>query len=155
MEKQYVAFAHYKNGKLLGYRADTFGSIRDRPKIYGYSPEQVEICLRWINSAMKQGGTKLGELLLEKTGNPIAALLVKGEKEIHEQLMDAETFEVRVVECPGYPWEKEFDVKKAEWVEKCTWNYPSAEIDEWIKTPETHKILETHTFSLFGQLNPQ
>ncbi len=152
-EKQAIAFAFYRNGELLGYRADTVGTISKKfVKIYHYSPEQVETCLTNIRHNVKNSDG-IGKALESCFGkDPLTDLISEGEKKIHDTLQDARAFEVRVVKCPGYP--KVFDVNKAEYVIDI-WEYPTEEINAWKADPDSHEVIETHYFSFDGQLNLQ
>ena len=149
MSKQSIVFAFYKNGKLVGYRQDTIGSIgMEYPKIYStYSKEQVETVLKNIEHNVKDS-TGFGKAL----GIDVVA---EREQQVHELLQDQKAFEVRVLKSPGYPVEREFDVAKTEWVENIVWSYPSEEINKWLETPEEHEVIETHYFSLVGRMNLQ
>lgn len=148
-----IAFAYYKDGKLIGYRADTAGTIsKTSPKIYHYSKKQVETVLENIEYNVKNS-KGIGDALLEVYGeNPVATLLAKKELEVHELLQDKRAFKIRVVEAPEK--EKEFNVETAQW-EVNHWSYPHAEVKIWLQKPEEHNILETHYFSMEGRLNLQ
>ncbi len=164
--EQPIVFAHYKKdeqGKdvLLGYRCDSFGTLRkDSAKIYTYSKEQIEIVLRGVEYNLGDKKPSFFEQL-KKMGavvmNPGVSIddAIKGEEKIYQDGQDAGAFEVRVLKSPGYPVEREFDVEKAEWVEKRVWQYPKDEMDLWISTPEEHEVIETHYFSKVGRLNLQ
>lgn len=149
MDKQPIVFAFYRNGRLVGYRQDTIGSIgMEYPKIYSaYSKEQVETVLKNIEHNVKNPsgfGKALG-----------IDVIAEREEEIHQFHQDNRAFEVRVLKSPGYPVEREFDVTKAEWVENIVWSYPTEEINKWLETPEEHEVIETHYFSLVGRMNLQ
>lgn len=165
---QSIVFAHYKkdeHGKdvLLGYRQDTFGTLGTKwAKIYTYSKEQVETVLKGIDYNLGEQKPSLGEALkkmgavvMNKEGNVLLDKMIESEKKIYQDAQDAGAFEVRVLKSPGYPVEREFDVEKAEWIEKRVWQYPKEEMDAWLATPEEHEVIETHYFSKVGRLNLQ
>lgn len=138
-ERQAVVFAFYKDDKLIGYRQDTLGTIGDQPKIYNSSRSQIETVLRNItNNIIKlpQLGSFLGVKAIEDA-----------ENKIHEMLQDEKAFEVRVVESPDYEVDDEGHVILG--------SYPFGAIEEWKQYPETHKVLETHYFSINGLINQQ
>ncbi len=141
-----IAFAFYKNDVLIGYRLDTIGTIKlSPPKIYYYSKSQVETVLHNIqhNVLNKEGfGKALGVKFLEET-----------EESIHNMLQDERAFEVRVVKCPGYPIEKEFDIEQKKFVERISWEYPLEEIRAWMQNEDSHEVIETHYFSVTGLIS--
>jgi len=166
--KQAIAFAHYKKDKhgndvLLGYRQDTFGTLGfDWVKIYYYSKSQVDIVLKGVNYNLGEKKPSLGEALkkigatvINREGDLLLDKMIEAENKIYQDAQDAGAFEVRVLKCPSYPIEREFNVEKAEWEEKIIWIYPKAEMTEWLKHPETHEVIETHYFSKVGKINLQ
>ncbi len=155
MEKQSIVFEHWKNGKFLGYRADTFGSLtKDWAKLYTYSENQVEIVLSGVRGNLQHNKPLMGEVLKNIGANPIIADLVsKRETEIYENAQKARAFEVRVVKAPSKVYERFFNVEKAEWEISPFGEYPE-NFKEWCNDYENHETIETHYFSLDGQLNP-
>lgn len=143
--KQAIVFAFYKNNQLLGYRLDTVGSIGfEYPKIYHYSPEQVQTVLE--NIQYNINGTKsLGKAL----GVPA---IFEREKAIKEFLTEEKAFEVRVLKCPEYIYEEYFDVKEAKYVKPVFGSYPVEEMKAWLKDIENHEIIETHILTIFGKV---
>jgi len=120
---QSIVFAHYKNNELLGYIADTFGTLlKDAAKIYTYSPEQVETVLKNINYTLGEKKENLGEVLtkqgieaVDMQGNSLNSFITQREEEIYKQGQDAGAFEVRVLKCPEKIYEKNFNVETATW----------------------------------------
>lgn len=158
-----IVFAHYKNGELLGYRADTLGTlVRDFPKIYPYSKEQVDIVLRGIHSTLGEKKPGLGELL-EKMGAVVITsegscspnIITQAEDKIYQDGQDAGAFEVRILVCPDKIYEREFDVSSASWKISSWGQYPVEEMRVWLEHPENHEVIETHYFSKVGQINLQ
>lgn len=143
--KQAIVFAFYKNDQLLGYRLDTVGSIGfENPKIYHYSTEQVQTVLDNIQYNIT--GTKsLGKAL----GVPA---LFEREKAIKEFLREEKAFEVRVIKCPDYIREKEFNVEKGEWVEPLFGSYPLEEMKVWLRKQDEHEVIETHILTISGKV---
>jgi hypothetical protein len=48
-----IVFAFWKDDELLGFRADTFGTISmTQPKVYNYSPQQVETVMDNIKGSL-------------------------------------------------------------------------------------------------------
>lgn len=161
MNQVSIVFGHYKNGELLGYRADTFGTLTKRlPKIYTYSPEQVETILKNIKSTLGEKKPSLGEALekmgtvfINQDGQEIGNVLKEAEEKIYQQGQEARAFEVRVEICPDKIYEENFNVKTARY-EKDIWpTYPIEEMTTWLASPSTHKVIETHYFTLTGELN--
>ena len=155
--KQSIAFAHYKDGKLLGYRQDTFGTLgTDWAKIYTYSKDQVYIVLKNINSTLGEKKESVGAVLERIGADPEQCkLITKHEDEIYEQGQKARAFEVRVVKGPKRTYEKEFNIEKAEYV---TSPFPTIEPEDfksWLDNSDEHEVIETHFFILQGQLNLQ
>lgn len=149
---QSIVFAYYKGDKCLGYRQDTIGSIGMSPKIYQYSKEQVEICLKNIRSNV-DSGEGFGKMIMKalgQEGHPQLELVAQKEQEVYDDLQEARGFEVRVTKCPQYGME--FDVQTAEWRIDYG-SYPREEMQEWLKYPEIHEVIEVHPFTLAGQLN--
>lgn len=157
MEKQSIAFAHYKNGELIGYRQDTFGTLgKDWAKLYTYSKDQVETVLTNIRYTLGSKKKGVGETLLKLGIDPQNATLLKeAEDKTYEEGQKLGAFEVRVVKAPDKIYEREFDVQNAEWVTSPWGQYPAEEMKAWLENPETHETIETHFFSMEGQLNMQ
>lgn len=163
--KKSICFAHYKkdeegNDVLLGYRQDTFGTLgKEWAKIYGYSPEQVRIITDSINYTLGEPKPSFFEALKKQGAAVVMGGTIDGaiahEKKIYEDAQDAGAFEVRVLECPGYPTEREFNIGTAEWEEKTVWTYPKEAMKEWLANPSEHVTLETYYFSKVGKLNLQ
>jgi len=113
MEDKKCVFATFVNGELKGFRADTFGTLSlKHPKIYGYSPSQVETIKKNVKLELNKAGTSFMKTLLGiKGATPMNAeeqLLDGGA--IIEQVEKAEDerrswgeIELRVYEIPfGY-----------------------------------------------------
>lgn len=73
-----IVFGYWLNGELMGFRADTFGSIsKDTPKIYYYSEDQVETVVSNTKDMLNKAGTSLFKMLAAK--NTIMLSLNGGE----------------------------------------------------------------------------
>lgn len=149
MEEQYVAFGHYKNGELLGWRADTFGTLSmTEPKLYVYSKEQVETVLKNIRYTLGEKKMTLGSVLSKIGADPETCKLIEqAENKIYEQGQEARAFEVRVVKAPAKIAEREFDVATATWKESYP-EYDMPAIKLWLENIEDQEIIETHYFTL-------
>lgn len=156
MEEQYIAFAHYKGDQLLGYRADTFGTLHmTEPKLYVYSKEQVEIVLKGVRYSLGERKETLGSVLAKIGADPEACKLIEdAESKIYEQGQEARAFEVRVVKAPAKIREREFDISTATWKEGWP-EYDMPALKLWLEHPENQEIIETHHFSFLNQLNMQ
>lgn len=144
--RQSILFAIYKNNEFQGFRQDTFGTIgKDYGKIYMYSPEQIEIVLNNIKSNLTSNKT-IGDVL----GNPDIA---KAERRINKEIRDKVVFDVRVIEGPKYEYEKTFNVNKAEYETSLYPTFDEEDCRRIFSNPEEQRIIETHHFSLHGELN--
>jgi len=106
-DKQNIIFGYYVNDELQGYRQDSFGSLSmDHPKIYGYSPEQIEIIRKNVKDELSHSGSSLLDMLFGKEDEITQNLLKK--EELKREWGD---FEVRVMLFP---------VDREEWYDACT-----------------------------------
>lgn len=152
-DKQAIAFAFYKNGELMGYRQDTVGTIGMHPKIYTYSKEQVDIVLSNVNSNIKNPDG-FGKALASVLGkSKETTILSNAERNVHNKLQEAKAFEVRVVKAPAYEYTEYYSEAAGKMIKYPV--HPKEAIDEWIKTPENHEVIETHYFSFNGLINEQ
>lgn len=98
-KRKSVCFAYFADGKFIGWYADSWGSIReDEPKVYGYTPEQVEIItknFRYKLSTLAEE-SKLGEKVL---GLNLIDNSVNADR---KELSQYSEVELRAVECPYY-----------------------------------------------------
>lgn len=104
-----ICFAYFGDGKFLGWYADSFGSIRDSPKVYPNSERQLEI----ISSNFRNKVNKIKGVQEEDFGSTVvkvmeplneggAKLLSLGMHSDRKILSQYENIELRVVECPEY-----------------------------------------------------
>lgn len=149
LENQSIAFAFYKGNTLIGYRLDSMGSVgMGGAKIYTYSKEQVNTVLKNIDYVVKNG-SGIGKAIGSEELSDI-------EDAIHKEMQDQRAFEVRVVKAPDrYTMEKEFDIQKAEYVDRLVFIDNQEEMKEWLEHPEQHEVIETHYFSVIGKLSEQ
>jgi hypothetical protein len=115
-KRQSVCFAYFADGKFLGWYADSFGSIRNSPKIYGNTENQKEIILKNFRH-------KLAELNKESTIGKHDSRLSVIDRSLNADktdLMQYNDIELRVVECPEYdgPNPNYDAVKYKAWLEK-------------------------------------
>ncbi len=103
--KQSIVFAYWKDGQLMGFRADTFGTIHKHPKIYTYSEEQVQIVLDNTKYSCNSAGTAFMKMLADKgaqvingnTGEEVEDdFLVSHVSKTEKQLIEWGDFELRV-----------------------------------------------------------
>lgn len=140
-----IIFAVYKDDVLQGYRQDTFGTLGlNGAKIYTYSKEQIQTVLKNICSNLNEK-SRLGDFLGSKT-------IANAEKEIHEKVKNMCGFEVRVLEGPVKYYDRNFNVKTAQWEEDQFPHYKTEEIQQILNNPENQKIIETHKFALNSEL---
>lgn len=67
-EKLPIVFAYWKDDELMGFRADTFGTISmNQPKIYSYSEAQVATVLKNTRDTISNAGSHFMKVL-EKNG---------------------------------------------------------------------------------------
>jgi hypothetical protein len=65
-----IVFAYWKGEELMGFRADTFGTISmTHPKIYSFSQEQVETVINNTRSSLNWSGSNFMKLLESKGYN--------------------------------------------------------------------------------------
>lgn len=144
-----IAFAFYREGKLLGYRQDTMGSIGDKPKLYTYSTDQVATVIRNVTGNLETSRPEIVDWMREndpRTGTFLANSL----RNAHKILTEGVVVEMRVVKAPSYEWYTEYygpENKELKWP-----IYPVEEVKEWLKTPEDHEVIEVHHFSHTGQI---
>lgn len=136
--KQSIVFAFYKDGKLKGFRQDTFGRIGVTPKIYTYSDDQVSVVLQNIFSNIdevhKTAEKRIEELAEEVNSNngTVIATMRSIFSKSSNQLSELGEFEVRVLPCPN-----KIDA----------FTYPDESILEWLSNPMPETI-ETHKFKV-------
>lgn len=142
-----IAFAFYRNKQLYGYRIDTVGNIDlSSPKIYHYSKEVVEKVLANIAGTMSGKDNYLVELI--KGADKRLGAIVGNNIRNNRKALPA--YEVRIVVAPEYEYTEEV-IEHIEQIFK--WPiYPSEEVEEWLKTPKEHSVLETHYFTSQGIL---
>ncbi len=129
-----MAFGYYdKEGKLIGWYADSFGSIRKHPKIYGFSERQIDVIVDNTNYRVKriQEGKQCPVAEGISTVNVVAgALMFKGLNADDKILSDLGEFELRTHKSP---------ISNA----SNGWHYPSQEeMDEWLANlPEAERVI--------------
>lgn len=107
MEEQAIVFAYWVNEKLMGFRADTWGTISmTHPKIYHYSEEQVTIVLNNTKNSLSNVGAGLMKFLFKdgaKALNMSGEEIIDGGKQAidivsgtEHQLREWNEFELRV-----------------------------------------------------------
>jgi hypothetical protein len=90
-----IVFAYWKDDTLMGFRADTFGTISmTQPKIYNYSPEQIETVMTNTRGTLNMQDSDLMKMIEEKgySNQPLFAFARKTEN----TLRSWKTFELRV-----------------------------------------------------------
>ena len=95
--KKTICFAYYGDGKFMGWYSDSFGTITEnKPKLYSYSPEQVDIIRKNFQHKLKKEKSNLGE--------HIAPLKILDNSLAYDSsiLSQYENVELRIVECPVY-----------------------------------------------------
>lgn len=144
---QTVAFATYKDNKLVGYRQDTFGTLgKTWFKPYSYNPEQVDTILKNVKAEMNHAGTEFMKALAgmnthaininsgdKITMSSVVEKVLKQENELRE----LGEFEIRVLPLS---------------IDRDTW-YGLGEGDEWRKNQILEELqsvepLEIHKFQV-------
>lgn len=117
-DKQACIFGYYVNGELKGFRADTFGTLSmNEPKIYYYTPEQVDTIRKNTQYELSRSGTKFMKYLLGGGEFKGQAMNMQGQKLDNQNVIDQVSkteeekrswgnFEVRVF--PFIPHEEEY-----------------------------------------------
>jgi hypothetical protein len=118
-----MAFGYYTlDGKLVGWYADTFGSIRDNPKIYGYSDRQMEVVLGNTKSKVKRIREEVANPAVEviSSMNAVGGAMLKIGVDANEKILkDLGKFEMKVFKAPISN-------------ESNGWKYPTTEeMNEW------------------------
>lgn len=111
-----ICFAYFADGQFIGWYVDSLGTIRKTgPKIYGYTPEQVETIRTNFNYKIKK--LKEASNLATVTNNPGLALLDNSLNNDKENLSQYQEIELRIVECPFYDGPNpDFNIEKdKEW----------------------------------------
>lgn len=152
-DKPTVAFAFYRNGKLLGYRQDTFGSIGDRPKLYSYDREQVEVVIRNVTDNVLHQRPEYVDEFKKRIDPRVGAYMANSLRNAHNLLTEGVIVEMRVVRAPDYEWCTEYvgeDNRQIDWP-----IYPFEAVQEWLRAPESHDVFETHFFGADGLIRMQ
>jgi len=103
-EQKAIAFAYFSGKYFIGWYADTFGSVRDSPKIYRNSDSQFEV----ISKNFQRKLERINETSFEEESKK-----VKGYGRLSLAIFDSENklrgkeIELRVVEYPFYDPEKD------------------------------------------------
>lgn len=151
MENDYgIVFGFYKDGGLIGYRQDTMGTIGKHAKLYSsHTKSQVDTVLENITYNLKSPTSGLGSWIKER--NPkMGAIFNNSMRQVNKTLTDAKAFEVRVLKAPAYEYTDQYLNEKLVKIPV----YPQEAMNSW-KEQEKHEVLETHLFSLEGELNLQ
>lgn len=101
-KRKTVCFAYFGDGRFLGWYADSLGSIRkDSPKLYGYTPEQVETIRKNFQHKLKTGNENAAKFVgnFNPAGEALMRPGLEGDMKILSQCKEVE---LRVVECPIY-----------------------------------------------------
>jgi hypothetical protein len=143
MDKQQVIFATYKDGELQGFRADSFGTLsKDYPKIYGYTPEQVQVVLDNVKSELNRAGSTFFKVLSGK--NTVAISTQSGEEIAMDSVIDRVAKQEDKLRQLG-----EFEVRVIPFTEDRTSWYGLGEGDEWKRKQILDNLpepLEVHKF---------
>lgn len=154
-EGQAIAFAVYKNDKLIGYRQDSFGSLgTEWAKIYTYSEEQVKTVMDNIGYQIEKRGDGIGKAFKSAgyEGDVLNRISAQEQKS-YEKL--GKVFEVRVLKCPERIEERTFNISTASWETNPYGEYPTEAMKTWLAAPETHETIESKLFTFEGQVNLQ
>lgn len=100
MKNKSIAFAYYADNKFIGWYADSFGSIRDCPKLYSNLEKMRPIITKNISYKLKKiNESSFNEAKEKVTGLGAALGLASFDS---EELLRGKNVELRAVECPEY-----------------------------------------------------
>ena len=145
-DRQPIIFGYYSEGKLLGFRADSWGSLSlTKPKIYHYSEEQVQTILTNVRDEMNGSSSKFFEKLAQMnipiqdmSGNQYERDSILEEvKKQEKEKKEYKDFEIHVIPFIGYTE---------------TWEYP----EKWKVEAELSSLkepLEIHKFTTIENQN--
>lgn len=110
--KKNIVFAYFADEKFIGWYADSFGTIRNYPKIYTMSENQLKIITINFQRKIK----KINETTFDKAKEKVIGLLALSLTIFDsEELLRGKEVELRVVECPIYDGlNLDFDKEKYE-----------------------------------------
>ncbi len=141
MEEVTIAFAHYRNGEFLGFRADSFGSLTKKwAKLYTYTQHQVDIVLGGVAPLNDSQPFDFGEKLRELGADPnICKEITDREVTNHDQSLTTKAFEIRVIKVTD--------------PELASGKYPTRDVmEEWAKHVNDYEVMEVHDFTIKGKL---
>lgn len=106
MEKRNcVAFAYFADGKFIGWYADSFGSIRNCPKIYDNTDRQKGIITSNFTAKVRKAKGLQEDDFLSNAAKTIGKYNAVGAAlmtETKSELSGYTDIELRIVECPIY-----------------------------------------------------
>lgn len=141
-----IVFGYWLHGKLMGFRADTFGTVsEDTPKIYYYSEDQVRVVVESTKGMLTKDGTTLFKQLAAR--NTIMISMNGGEIS-KDSLVD----EVRAQEDKVRNWGT-FELKVHPFIDyEEGWHYPELwKVQAAIKS--LGPAIETYTFTTLTNEN--
>ncbi len=149
-DEQPIVFAYYVKGEFKGWRADSFGTLDKKwPKIYTYSPEQVETIKKNTQQELCKTGTSFMKALL---GMPnVAPMNLEGQALDTEVIID----QVSKGEEEKRAW-GEFELRVVPFCSRQEWSEMSQEGEEYKKKAfldNPQEPLEVHKFKTVNQEN--
>ncbi len=95
-----ICFAYFADGKFIGWYADTFGSIRECPKVYPDTIEQIDIITKNFRYKLSQisNTSELSKIPTCEMLEPLDAKINKDSADLSQY----KEVELRIVECPEY-----------------------------------------------------
>lgn len=117
--EQPIVFAYYVNGELMGFRADSFGSLSlKRPKIYHYTESQVDVIKNNTKNELSKSGTSFMKYLFEKNdkftpmnmnGDTLEkSSIVSQIEKTEDEKREWGEFELRIIPFIGYEQDWEY-----------------------------------------------
>lgn len=110
-----IAFAYYKDDRLVGFYSDSFGTISDYPKIYPGTLDQVDVIVRniifSIRCAQHPEIENIGDILNSEVVSSTLTMF-------YEKIQDLRSFELLIYPCVAYG-------------EETNWVYPEEDIEDW------------------------
>lgn len=97
--KKTVAFAYFADGEFLGWYADSFGSVRESPKLYSDSDSQLKVIEdNFLSKLNKVNKSSFDEEKGKVKGLAAIGLAIYDS----EKLLRGKNVELRIVESPEY-----------------------------------------------------
>ncbi len=129
-DKKNVIFGYFNENKLVGYRCDSFGHTSlDFPKIYTYSPEQVEVIKDNVMNELSHSGSAFLNMLFGEEDE-----ITQDLKQSEDEKREWGEFELKVINFP---------ISREEWQEMCI---PGEEYKRIAILADLNDVIETFKY---------